>query len=829
MRLMYVLTAFFVIAIGSNRLAVAQCEPRWLVTEGTENLVNEFGHVSDTPPMVMAFVEWDPDGGGPETPMLVIGGSFWGGGRVISPKVIGWRNGEFLRMPPIPWEPFHCTSLAVIDGVLVAGTGWAWSVADTPYSYGEWVTYFALVNGTWVPYSGPLGEARRILKHERAVYAATGTGVWQMEDGAWTRLGAGEPTRDIAVADGQLFRATATEVQRWSGEEWTALAPQLYDTVYLLGVLDGQLHRLRQPWLAPSRIERWDGSAWQLVADYYASTGPIQHFSMVSGLLTICTTQGLLTHSVNSWTQMGSGFMATRLAQFNGEIIAAAGPPHGGIWRQSGHQWSPATETYLKRVDGVTHWRSRRVVVGSFRPWTSGQPEAAMIEHGDHYRPMRARLKGDGRSAAAYGDRIVIAGDNLRSESGELLGPLAIGDDNGWTAMRAPGTPIAALDVGDGDLIAAVGGCSNCPSFLSRWNGASWEQLTPVAPPGHITRFLRADDRLYAAVGNALNRWNVYGLVNGIWVDQSPAGDLGYGPPWVQNGVLNHFVLVGSNSMQVRLVAGAWSPAAHRVYWPPVGPPVRTPSGEVWLVRAGNFVEEFPIGHPSSVLALLKPDGHERLPAPAIIAASSNPILVLSRGELGVTGRLSTADGWLAGAVAILTAAGAPAFAMTPYPTTTCAGRHVELFAAATGGPEHAWRRGGVPITDGPTPWGSIVSGAASTTLVIENAQPQDSGVYECVATNPCGSANLNVPLTVTPVCPCSPADIASGAGLSPDGVLDGADFDAFIGAFFDELRRPDGTLIADLDDGFASGGADGLLTGADFDRFIKLFFAGCP
>lgn len=79
----------------------------------------------------------------------------------------------------------------------------------------------------------------------------------------------------------------------------------------------------------------------------------------------------------------------------------------------------------------------------------------------------------------------------------------------------------------------------------------------------------------------------------------------------------------------------------------------------------------------------------------------------------------------------------------------------------------------------------------------------------------------------------CSVADLATaGSGdpfAGPDGFITGEDFDVFINAFFNELRRPsDNALIADLVDGTGAGVPDLLLTGSDFDAFIAAFFAGC-
>ncbi|MBL8990577.1 MAG: hypothetical protein JNJ48_03250 [Phycisphaerae bacterium] len=84
--------------------------------------------------------------------------------------------------------------------------------------------------------------------------------------------------------------------------------------------------------------------------------------------------------------------------------------------------------------------------------------------------------------------------------------------------------------------------------------------------------------------------------------------------------------------------------------------------------------------------------------------------------------------------------------------------------------------------------------------------------------------------------CRCSPADVATeGApdplAAGPDGFLTGADFDAFIQAFFSAARRPGpgAGFIADIAGPVGQPGADGFVTGADLDRFFAEFFAGCP
>lgn len=124
------------------------------------------------------------------------------------------------------------------------------------------------------------------------------------------------------------------------------------------------------------------------------------------------------------------------------------------------------------------------------------------------------------------------------------------------------------------------------------------------------------------------------------------------------------------------------------------------------------------------------------------------------------------------------------------------------------------------------------ITGAATARLEFSHVRPWDAGSYSVHITGPDGETTTNpAALTVTPIA-CSAADVATSGSpdplRGPDGFLTGDDFDAFLTAFFDELRWDNNALIADLTDGAGIGPPDELLTGADFDRFIQLFFDGC-
>ncbi len=89
---------------------------------------------------------------------------------------------------------------------------------------------------------------------------------------------------------------------------------------------------------------------------------------------------------------------------------------------------------------------------------------------------------------------------------------------------------------------------------------------------------------------------------------------------------------------------------------------------------------------------------------------------------------------------------GIPWVAVQPFAgAPVCAGQGKTLAAAAAAGYTNvtfAWRRAGTPLNDGPTPSGTVVSGAHTATLTLSNLQSGDGVMYDCVVSTPCGSSS---------------------------------------------------------------------------------------
>jgi hypothetical protein len=128
---------------------------------------------------------------------------------------------------------------------------------------------------------------------------------------------------------------------------------------------------------------------------------------------------------------------------------------------------------------------------------------------------------------------------------------------------------------------------------------------------------------------------------------------------------------------------------------------------------------------------------------------------------------------------------------LSPDDTLTTPGNNIVLNASLNAGASgygrkatYQWRRNGIPLTNGVTPWGSTISGArttnsssATTSLTISNAQPNDTGEYDVAIITTC-RPSLNTEAAIIQVRSACPAD------LNADNKVDDDDFVIFAAAY---------------------------------------------
>ncbi len=139
-------------------------------------------------------------------------------------------------------------------------------------------------------------------------------------------------------------------------------------------------------------------------------------------------------------------------------------------------------------------------------------------------------------------------------------------------------------------------------------------------------------------------------------------------------------------------------------------------------------------------------------------------------------------------------------------PLVVGANAQLIVHAAGAGTLTYQWRKGAAPLSNGPTPGGSVVSGAQTNTLTISGLTAADAGEYRCLVSNACGSLLSNA--------------AQLGSTCYPDcngnGTLTVADFGCFQTAFISS--NP-----------YADCNQSGTLTVADFGCFQTQFVVGCP
>jgi hypothetical protein len=122
----------------------------------------------------------------------------------------------------------------------------------------------------------------------------------------------------------------------------------------------------------------------------------------------------------------------------------------------------------------------------------------------------------------------------------------------------------------------------------------------------------------------------------------------------------------------------------------------------------------------------------------------------------------------------IVTAASGTFPVLTQSPADASATPNAIFHASAA--PANAalqWKKDTTPLADGPTGSGSTISGAATPTLTILNAQPSDVGAYTITLTNSCGTLTS------------SPAQLRLCPGdLNSDGMVDDSDFLVFLSSY---------------------------------------------
>jgi WD40 repeat protein len=714
--------------------APAQCPPAWLPTIGAPG----------TDQRVNAIANWDPDGAGPATPVLVVGGEFVVAGDIAANRVA-------------TYDPATGAWSALGSGV----DGAVYAIAVM--SNGDLVVggQFTTAGGT------PASNIAR----------------WN--GSAWTALGAGTDQRVQALAvmpsgdvvAGGLFTmadgAPANHVARWDGLAWSSLGSGTNNQVHALAVTPngdlvvGGLFTVAGGGSA-SRIARWDGTNWFPVGTGLGAV--VRSFAFFPNGDLLAGTEDIgspFRWNGSTWTELGApgaaanGTVLAVAVHPNGDVIAGGtfwgmgGVPMPGLAKWNGTTWSPfGTGLTNSFVNAIALLGNGDVVVGGQIAVAGGNVARnlarwdglgwsalgagvvfartmAIMPTGDVVVGSRVAMPGapdirtparwngsvwssfGGGFGATTGDTVtallalprgelIAAGSSLVGST-SLTHRIARWDGSNWTTLGVPDRGVKAMvAMPNGDIV--VGGTFNSiggvPAVgIARWNGTAWAALgsgivSSVSAPQ------AGDVRALAVMPNGdLIAGGDFAVAGGVMARNIA---LWGGTAWSQVGTgFNNDVNALTVLPNGNLVAGgAFSTAGtisvsrvaqwDGVSWSPLGLGLSVPlngfQDRVWALAAlpdGTLVAggEFATAGGAPATGIARWDGSNWSAIGSGLNGSPEAFGVLPDGRLAMAGAFSLAGGAAACNIALVTST-CPALAITSG--TGCAGAGGPMVLAAT-------------------------------------------------------------------------------------------------------------------------------------------------
>jgi hypothetical protein len=807
---------------------------------------------------VYALTTWDPDGDGPQNPLLVAAGVFGTAGGVTVNRIAAWDGAAWHALGtgmdgwaesisdvtswdpdgpgPLPPRLVAAGYFTVAGGVTVKNIaqwdGVAWSPLGAGLGVGA--DYHVEHVTTWDPDgAGPLPErlvasGYFFASGERAVERLAwwdGT-LWQPMFaglnvvpnviGSWDADGPG-PEAAVLLAGGGQLDGTGNELKSWNGTAWVALGASTTGNAHALTVWDpdGSGPQRSQPVLTGSfesigavRVDnaaRWDGSQWQPM-----------------GL----GTNGTIV-SLAQWDPDGAGPAAARMVAA-GDLTALGGTVTNRVSNWNGSAWEPMSSGMNGGVGTLVSWDP------------------------------------DGPGAAAP---LLVAGGAFSAAGGVPATGIAKWDGAAWSAFGAGIDPgVTAVTTWDPDgngpqapwLVAAetrhfVG--ADLLQRVFRWDGSSW-QVMGASFPSTLLRLAHVDpdgdgpagDELYASIaassqfgtGGVVVRWN-----GSAWVQVGDqfVGNIKAMTAWDPDG---------SGPLPARLlIAGDFT----RLYGGLILNRVAQLEGGAWGPVGAGF------NNAVTSVALWDMDGDGPLP-PALVAAGSFTssggvsCRYLARWDAGASGgtwvqlrsdaaqsmgamaELRPAAGvgelFVSGEGARLVSGGAaPLIVAQPVDARACGGgASFSAHAVNTETPAARWQvqnpnlaTAWIDVSNGPLlvlgQTVGVASGADTEHLTLSGVvfpSLVDAMRFRLRAGVACGDS-YSAPALLR----YEPGDVGvAGGGPGHDGVRNNNDFVAFIDAFFG------GEYTADVGTVGGVPGSDQVFDNNDFVVFIDQFFAGC-
>ena len=510
----------------SGSVLSAQCALQWQSQGGYDGINGA----------VFASIEWDPDGAGPRSPVVVLGGTFGLAGTAAVANLASFDPATGA------WSAFGSgfdgtvRALAVsATGDLIAGgsfqnAGGAASRGIARWNGAGWVGFgsgiaggqYGIVNALVVLPNGDLvaaGDfssisgvaANHIARWNGNSWSALATGVaWPGNPASVLSLAA-LPNGDVAaggwftVAGG----APAIGVAVWNGSAWSALGGSVNSAVHtILPMPNGDLIVGGQFGSAGGvtaiGVARWNGATWSsLGTGLRFGTGLGQAYSLartpngdVIATGGFTTAGGVAAGNIArwngvTWSALGSGLafgvgqtLVVRAAGpvlTGGQFTVAGGAPAGRVAQWSGTGWSPLTSGWNGAVRAFTTRSNGDLVAAGYFTSAAGVAANRVALWNGSWSPMGSGMDFVyALATTANGD--VVAGGQFGLAGGVLANSVARWTGSAWSAMGTglSGAVIALVTLPNGNIVAG-GTFMNAGAVpvngIARWDGSSWSPL----------------------------------------------------------------------------------------------------------------------------------------------------------------------------------------------------------------------------------------------------------------------------------------------------------------------------------------------------------------
>lgn len=687
---------------------------------------------------------------------LIVGGTFGKAGDVPVNGIAAWDGTEWHPLGQGIYGGFsepEVAALEVYNGRLIAGGAFT-SAGDGP------ANFIAAWDGTdWAPlgvgtsfavtslqsHAGDLFVGGQFTSAGNAVPQTAHLAKW---DGTnWHSVGGGTNNTvwDFQVFDDALYvgggftqvgSTQASFVARWDGSHWSTLDSGTSGTVSALAEHLGELIVGGQFQFAggtnASNIARWDGSSWDALGEGVGS----QAFNTGVRTLTVRGTQLF----VGGPFQEAGGETAAGMALWDAET-----------WTSFGGR------PFNVEPRGLTIFEDNLVVSGYTAPFSSTRQSNVVRWDGIDWTILGGNFDELVWDVGVHNDSLLAFGW-FESVDGNPSPGIARWDGSAWVGLGSGlgGGYLTAglcMNTFQDDLIIGgdftlAGGVA--VSHIARWDGSQWHDLD-----GGIDGDLAFVWDLQPFQGGLIAAGE-FDTAGGAPVNNIARWD---GTAWTPlgSGVTNGF-LPSAKALTIYqgdlIVGGEFTtaggiPAANIARW----------DGSQWHAIGAGIPDH-------GVTALAVYDSKLYAGGQFIFADQSNTRIMVWDGsswkrvgggvnggvsdfallesELLISGGFSVAGETVAPGLARWSETNTPWFAQQPRDAEACLGDTKQFQASLALGYESAslqWRRDGEPLADGPTGYGSTLSGTDTGTLTITDIHAPDNAIYVCLAENGCDSA----------------------------------------------------------------------------------------